>query len=111
MQSASTAQVDSPLFRSQTYGVHAVVPGLGHEPLLQNAALVWVPPEQLWAEHCEVGYTHAPAVSQALAPQAPPVVQAEPQQRPPRQLFDAQALLPPHTAPEPPFGAHAPSSQ
>src|SRR5438105_3152887 len=111
MQSESPTQVVLHAVAPHRYGEQAVIVAPGHEPLLQNAALVAVLPEQLGAEHCELGYTHAPTPSHALAPQAPVVAQAEPQHRPPRQLFEAQALLPLHAAPEPPLGTHAPALQ
>jgi hypothetical protein len=43
-----------------------------------------------------------------VAPQAPPVVQAEPQQMLPRHSELVQASLPVQTLPGPPFGTHWP---
>src|SRR5437867_1243847 len=96
MQSGSPEQVSLQAVAPHTSGVQLVVLEAGQVPLpLQLAAAVATPLVQLALRHTVAvdGYEQAPVpLTQALAPQVPPVVQAAEQQMPPRQIPLAQPL-------------------
>ena len=73
MQSLSFPQEPLQAVPPQTYGLHWVVEGAGHEPPLQLAATVAVPLLQEAPRHCVVGYPQAAVLLPSqLPPQALP---------------------------------------
>ena len=73
MQSLSFPQEPLQAVAPQTYGLHWVVEGAGHEPPLQLAAAVAVPLLQEAPRHCAVGYVQLTTLLPSqLPPQALP---------------------------------------
>ena len=69
MQSLSFPQEPLQAVPPQTYGLHWVVEGAGHEPPLQLAAAVAVPLLQEAPRHCALGYVQ---LTTSLPSQLPP---------------------------------------